>query len=579
MGAVFWVFGWSIGNYVTGPSSGGKAKPNPIPPVDSSGGPYYRGAVAADAKNCSAIGVNILKRKGSAVDAAIATMLCVGVINMHSTGVGGGGFMLVYNKTSNTTEAIDFREKAPVAANESMFVDKVRDAKFGGLAVGVPGEVRGYYKAWEKYGRLRWRDIVQPAIDIAKNGFYIGKPVHDAASELKDEIINNPGLRELLFKTDGKTLKDRDSPITNLKYAATLKTIRDNPHSFYNGTLARNIIRDIQFMEPQGIMGLDDLKNYTAEIRKGLSGRLGPNLVMHTVPPPASGAVMHLLLDILKGYNFTESSRDLKDTNTSTLTYHRITEASKFAFAWRSRLADPAFDGSVEKYVEKMLDQSTADYLRAQIWDNQTHDNVSYYANYFSYEDHGTSHLAVLAPNGDAVSLTSSINLRFGNQHRSTTTGIIYNDQMSDFDNPGSKRHAGLSPSELNFPAPGKRPFSSMTPVIITDNNGNVKMVFGASGGKQIITATSQAIMNKLWFGRSLKQSIEDLRIHTQLIPDDFLYHEANFPRDILDGLRNLGHDLKELKHYAAVQGIVRETRGEIYAWSDSRKSGKPGGF
>ncbi|XP_031558252.1 glutathione hydrolase 1 proenzyme-like [Actinia tenebrosa] len=565
--------GWAICNWITCKKAASNEAKVTLPKIDTSGGPYSRGAVATDAEMCSKVGVKILEKNGSAVDAAIASMLCVGVINMHSTGITGSGFMLVYKRSTRRTELVNFREKAPGNSSRDMFLNKKKESQFGGAAIAVPGEVMGYYEAWSKYGHLKWKDLVQPAIDIAKNGFKIGTPVYEAADELQGQLKEDPGLRELLFDEKGN-LRKNGTLITNLKYAATLEQIRDDPYSLYNGTLAKNIIRDMKDVKPEGLLQMEDLGNYSSQIVKAFSRRFDSGHVLHTAPPPTSGPLMNLILNILKGYNMT--AKDRSNVNASSLAYHRIAEAFKFAFAYRSRLADPDFV-NVSQVVRELLNPATGDFLRKKIWDNTTH-HVSYYADFFTKVDHGTSHLVVLAPNGDAVSLTSSINFRFGCMFRSTSTGIIYNDGMADFDNPGDKNISGIYPSQLNFPAPGKRPLSSMTPVIITDKDGNVELIVGASGGKKILTATALTIIDWLWFDREISAAVEEPRIHTNLVPNNTLEVEKNFPEGVKKGLEARGHELEDLRYYAAVQAIA--TRGmSIYAKSDPRKHGKPGGF
>ncbi|KAJ7387660.1 hypothetical protein OS493_000997 [Desmophyllum pertusum] len=546
----------------------------------SSRGSYKRAAVATDTPQCSQIGKDILDVNGSAVDAAIAAMFCLGVVSMHSSGIGGGGVMLVYNRSLHEAKVIDFRETAPAQAYGNMFKGNVSKSKKGGLSIAVPGEVRGQREAWERYGWLPWGRLVQPAIDLARNGFEITQAVEDALKTKKgieQDIRNDPGLSELLLDKDGKLRKQGDK-IKNEKYAQTLEKVQDDPESFYSGPLASDIVQDIRIIN--GTVTHEDLRKYKSISREPYESKLS-GMKMYLTPPPTSGPVLALILNILKGYNMMSWHRN--DVNSSVLTYHRIVESFKFSYAWRSRLGDPAFNPKIDKVAKEMLKQETGDRIRHKIRDSMTYKDVSYYADSFSDADYGTTHLAVLAPNGDAVSVTTTINMRFGCKYRSMTTGIIYNNEMADFDTPDNNIVDGISPSPFNFPEPGKRPFSSMSPAILIDGDGKVKLVIGASGGKRITTAVSLVLMNKLWFGQSLSDAVDEPRLHTQLVPDQTVFYEKDkkyrLSEEIVEGLRKRGHDVMAANPFAVVQAVFRDPTGKgIYAKSDPRKHGAPAG-
>ncbi|XP_068677719.1 glutathione hydrolase 1 proenzyme-like [Montipora foliosa] len=549
---------------------------------ESAGGPYYKHAVATDTKKCSEIGYDTLNAGGSAVDAAIAAMFCLGVINMHSSGIGGGGVMLVYNRSAREASVIDFRETAPATvSNFTPNASGVEESKFGGLAIAVPGEVRGMYKASQKYGRLPWRKLVEPSIRLARDGFEISAAVDDALKttpNILEYIRKDPGLRELLLDKEGNPYK-QGQIIRNEQYAKTLEILQNDPKSFYNGSLAKNISRDMSHINSK--VSPKDLRQYEAVTRKPLKGEL-LNMTMFLTPPPSSGAVLALILNTLKGYKMTPA--DLDGVNASVLTYHRIIEAFKFGYAWRGQLGDPAFNENINKVAMEMIDQKLGDSLRQRIQDNSTHHNVSYYARFYSHADYGTTHVSVLAENGDAVAVTTSINFRFGCRYRSTDTGIIYNNDMADFDIPGYEVVEPISPSPFNFPDPGKRPFSSMSPTILTDNKGDVQLVIGASGGKRITTAVSLVLMNKLWFGKSLSEAVDQKRLHNHLVPDQDVTIEEKeryrLDEEIVEGLEALGHNVQvgSVTQFAVVQAVYRKGKGGIYAKSDPRKFGAPAG-
>ncbi|XP_020894577.1 glutathione hydrolase 1 proenzyme isoform X2 [Exaiptasia diaphana] len=551
--------------------------PPPLPTAPpNADGPYREAVVAADSGKCSEIGRDIMRvKKGSAVDAAIATLFCIGVMNMHSAGIGGGGFIVVYNRSNNFTETFDFREQAPGVSHQDMFVNGTLNSRVGGAASGVPGEVRGFLTAWKKYGRLPWKELVQPSIDLTKNGLQIGENVYYAMtrSSVKQYIFSDPGLRELLVNETGQ-LKQKGEVIKMPKLARTLERISENPEDFYTGELAKDIVSEIK--EAGGLITLDDMKNYTVKIRKTLVGTLG-DYHWYSMPPPGSGSVLGLILNILKGYNMNSESR--KDTNSSILTYHRITEAFKFAYAYRALLGDPDFV-DLTHVLKNITDPNFGESLRQRIYDNMTFTNYRYYGDFYSAQGGGTSHMSLMAPNGDAVSATTTINLFFGSKFRGPKTGIMWNNEMDDFSIPNKKNAFGVLPSPANYVMPGKRPLSSMAPSIFVDKNGEVRMVSGASGGTRITTATSLSVMNFLWFNRTLSQSVTDPRIHHQLMPM-YIRVDRDYPisQEIIDGLERLGHDVRKISGFAVVQATAKDKDGLLFGKSDPRKGGWAAGY
>eukprot|EP00731_Ephydatia_muelleri_P000924 Em0001g924a len=532
----------------------------------TSGQPYQHAAVAADAATCSQVGVDVLKKGGSAVDAAVASMFCVGVINLHSTGVGGGGFMVYYNATSRKSTFIDYREVAPGAATVNMFTNASSDV--GGLAVGVPGMIKGLEKAWKMFGRLPWADLIQPSIILAKNGFPVTSAIEGAIQARLLYILSGhfTGLQELLAPNN-IPLKQGDI-LKQTLLADTLTSISQyGSDYFYNSIFTSDMVTELQ-QDYGSILTEKDFHNYTAEVRDVLSSQFS-GLQVLGASPPSSGAVVALVLNILEGYNFT--SQDFGG-----LSYHRIVEAFKFAYAQRMKLGDPAFNSTVEQVVQYMLSISAAERMRSLITDNTTH-NVSYYElpELFSpLSPTGTSHLSVLASNGDAVSVTGTINNYFGSLMRSKKSGIIFNDEMDDFGTPSKECSTCQIP---NYIQPGKRPQSSMSPTIMLDKNGKVKMVVGASGGSKIPTSVLQVILDVLRFNKTLSDAIAYPRLYHQLIPD-YVSVENDFPLEYRQALESRGHIVKALGAYAVVQGI-EVIDGLIYATSDPRKGGVPAGY
>ncbi|XP_006819367.1 glutathione hydrolase 1 proenzyme-like [Saccoglossus kowalevskii] len=545
------------------------------PSNSSTGFVFKNAAVAADSGTCSEVGRDILKEGGNAIDAAIATMLCNGVYNTQSHGIGGGHFMVIYIKDKNQVEVIDAREVASGDATQTMYSDNPdpMSSRTGGLAIGVPGEIDGFGLAHLRYGNLPWKDLFQPAIRMAEEGFIVGTALADAIAKSEDAILRQPNLVEIFVKPNGELMKAGDV-MTRPKLAETLRRIAaGGSDTFYLSRLSYDIVADIQ--EAGGIITVEDLLSYRAKTKTPLRIQLG-DFTAYTAPPPSGGAVVSLILNILKGYNFDQS--DLETTETRIRTYHRIVEAFKFAFARRTQLADEDFVDLTD-LISNMTSDKYAEDLRWQIDDSRTQDIGVYGGMFYSPEDAGTSHLSVIDEMGNAVAVTSSINLYFGSKVRGSRTGIIFNNEMDDFSSPSMINFFGIPPSEANFIEPGKRPLSSMSPMIILDSNDDAKMVVGAAGGTRIITTSSLVTMNALWFGDNLKIAVTKERLHHQLLPDEIKY-ETTFEQDVLDGLQDLGNTLTEtMPVYSVVTSILRDS-DLLHAYSDERKAGGyPAGY
>ncbi|KAK1589794.1 gamma-glutamyltransferase 1 [Colletotrichum navitas] len=478
------------------------------------------GAVASESSICSRIGTNILKKGGNAADATVGTVLCVGVVGMYHSGIGGGGFMLV-RSSNGTYEYIDFRETAPAAAFEDMYRNNTRASMYGGMASGVPGELRGLEYLHKKYGKLPWAKVVAPAVKVARHGFRV---TEDLVRYMDSVTPNGKFLTEdpswaVDFAPNGYRVKLNET-ITRKRLADTLEVIaREGADAFYTGSLAKATIAALQ--RSNGIMTLEDLKNYTVAIRE--PARISYRGYKLTACGAPSGGVVALsALNIVSGYEgFGEPAARNQ-------TVHRLDEAMRFAYGQRTKLGDPSFVDGLTSYTKDMLSPEVGAEVRSKISDFRTH-NTSWYNpdGIESLETPGTSHIAVADASGMAISLTTTINLLFGSQLMVPETGVIMNDEMNDFSIPGSSNAFGYIPSPANFVRPGKRPLSSISPVIVEHPDGKLYFVIGSAGGSRITTATIQNIHNVLDRNLTTAEALAEPRFHDQLSPNTAAFEWA----------------------------------------------------
>jgi len=562
-------------------TNGMKQSPKPAPGGDSKFR-YKHAAVASDVTLCSQIGRDILEKSGgNAVDAALATLLCMGLADPQSMGIGGGFFMTIYNRTTGRSVAIDARETAPAKATKDMYYNNPDASTYGGLAIGVPGEIRGYEMA-HQFASLPWGDLFQPAIGMARDGFKVPRSLENALQDLTVERPNWKTELPLFVKTytnpDTGRLYKEGEVLRLPELAQTLSTLaQEGADAFYDGSLTQAILDDMGYNNSGAIITADDLKQYKPTLNSALNVTLTNGYTVHAPGPPSSGAILMFILNILDGFNMT--AKDFVTLEQKTVAHHRIIEAFKFAYAKRTGLADEGFNNTqVPQLVANLTSRSYADMIRAKIWDNQTHGVMYYGPTFYNRTTTSTAHLSVVDQFGNAVSVTSTVNTRFGSKVFGEKTGIVFNNEMDDFATSDKPNDFGIYPSPANMIVPGKRPLSSMCPSVIVDKNGQVVQVVGAAGGSRITTATAYVASRVLWFGESIKAAIDALRLHHQLLPAAVSY-ETGFDKDILEGLKMKGHNLTKVGiGKSIVQGIARQ--GDFfYANSDYRKGGTPDGF
>ncbi|KAM2466706.1 hypothetical protein COP2_008879 [Malus domestica] len=536
------------------------------------------GGVATDDRRCSRIGKDVLREGGNAVDVSIAAALCLGVVSPASSGIGGGAFMLV-RLASGEAHAFDMRETAPLLASENMYAANVTLKGRGALSVAIPGELAGLHEAWKQHGRLPWDRLVRPAERLARLGFKISPYLHRQMVTAESGILANEGLRHI-FSSNGSLLQTGEI-CRNIKLAETLNQIsKFGPVAMYNGSIGSKLIRDVQKLG--GILTMKDLQTYRVRLRKPVSAdTLGLKIL--AMPPPSGGPPLILMLNILSQYGNAFGVPD-------PLWIHREIESLKHVFAVRMNLGDPEFV-NVTKVLADMLSPKFAKELKKTIYDNMTFDPSHYGGRWSQINDHGTSHLSIVDPQGNAVSMTSTVNGYFGAHILSSSTGIVLNNEMDDFSIPGNVS-ASPPPAPPNFIRPGKRPLSSMTPAIVLKDD-QLKAVVGASGGALIIPATAEVLLNHFARGMDPLSSVMAPRVYHQLLPNVVRYENwtsvtgdhFEVPTQIRKSLQKKGHILEPLTSGAICQFIVHkastENEGtpEIVAVSDPRKGGVPAGF
>ncbi|TLS21227.1 uncharacterized protein PpBr36_10509 [Pyricularia pennisetigena] len=496
------------------------------------------GAVASETTECSKIGTDILKAGGNAADAMVATTLCVGTIGMYHSGIGGGGFLLV-RSPKGKYEFVDFRDTAPAAATEDMF--KNTGSTLGGLASAIPGELRGLEYLHKHYGKLPWRSLVAPSIKLARDGFVVNADLVRYMDRLVDKpgdggIFESDPVWAVDFAPKGRRLRLGER-MTRKTYAKTLQRIADEGADvFYRGDMAQATINALR--AKGGIMTLQDLANYKIELRQPASINYRGYKLTSTSAPSGGGVALSML-KILEGYN------DIGNPSAINLSAQRLNEAMRFAYAQRAKLGDPAFVKGMDKYQQEMLSDATAKKIRSKISDKKT-EQVEYYnpEGFESLETPGTAHIAVADANGMAVSLTSTINLVFGSRVIVPETGVLMNNNMDDFSTPGKSNAFGYVPNPVNFIRPGKRPLSSISPIIAeVRQGGRLYFVVGAAGGSRIISSTVQSVLHVLDGGKTPSQALAMPRMHDQLMPPVTMFEWA-YNNATVRYLSNLGHNV-----------------------------------
>ncbi len=526
------------------------------------------GVIAAEHELAANAGIAMLREGGNAVDAAVAAEFVMGVVHPSSCGIGGGGFLLVYDSHRHDPQVFDFREAAPRASRPELYVhDGIIDSHLtvrGALAVGVPGEVKGLIQALDQLGHLSLERVMEPAIRHAAEGVPVDAHLAKMLREHAVEIRQFPELAAVYLKSNGEPYEAGEI-LVQQDLAETLRLISDRgAEGFYGGVVGEKIVAALSTQG--GVLTFDDLRDYAVRTRKPLVTPYRGFTIVGVPPPSSGGGVILEALNLLAG----DDLRSLGPATPTTL--HLVAEAEKLAFADRARFyGDPDF---TKIPMTRLLSAEHARDLRRQI---SAIKPLEVQAEHLAQWTGGTSHLSVLDESGTAVALTSTINTAFGSMVLVPGTGILLNDQMDDFSvAPGQANVYGLVGTEANVLGPGRRPLSSMSPTLVLRDRVPV-LALGASGGPRIISATLQVILDVIDFGMDLQHAVTAPRIHHQWVPDQLLVEPSVNPLAV-SALRRIGHDVQEAADIGAVQAVQRVPGGFV-GIADPRKGGAAVGW
>jgi gamma-glutamyltranspeptidase/glutathione hydrolase len=539
--------------------------------------------VASVHELASRAGVEMMQAGGNAVDAAVATGFVLAVVHPQAGNLGGGGFLLL-RKANGEARFIDFREKAPAAATQNMYLDAqgnvIQDANtIGYKAIGVPGSVAGLVYAEKKYGKFSLDKVIAPAIRLARDGFPLA---WEDAEDLKDEDLAKFPASKHIFQRDGKYYQAGEL-LKQPELARTLERIARNPDDFYHGAMARELAAAVA--KGGGLVTVDDLANYEVKEREAIRGTYRGYDIISAPPPSSGGIALVEILNILEGYDLAKLG------NRSAQAIHLTAEAFRRAFYDRAEfLGDPDF---AKVPVAQLIDKRYAEAWRESIDPSQASsskdlkrpsifnelERVAGLPPVAIREPENTTHYSVVDSEGNAVAVTTTLNDSLGSRVTAEGLGFLLNDEMDDFaSKQGVPNAYGLIQGPANAIGPGKRPLSAMTPTIVL-KDGKLFLVLGSPGGPTIITTVANILMGVVDFRLDVQEAVNAPRFHHQWLPDA-IHVEDRLSPDTMNLLRSKGHKLNVAHFWGDGECIMVDLKtGERLGASDGRNNGKAVGY
>ncbi|MGC2111646.1 MAG: gamma-glutamyltransferase [Candidatus Korobacteraceae bacterium] len=546
-----------------------------------------KGMVATVRPEASKAGVAIMQQGGNAIDAAVAIGFALAVVYPDAGNIGGGGFLL-FRRPEGEVHFLDYREKAPAKAAANMYLDGkgnvVPDMSIIGYkAIGVPGSVAGLAYAQKHWGKLTLKQVMEPAIRLARDGFVLD---YEEAKSFHDSQLAQFPESHRIFQRDGEFYQQGDL-FKQPELAKTLERIAENPDDFYHGQIAREIAASIQ--KGGGLITVDDLAHYEVKERQPIRGSYRGYEIISAPPPSSGGIALAEILNILEGYDLA------KEGDRSAESIHLTAEAFQRAFFDRAEfLGDPDFSKiPVAQLIDKRYGNAWRDTIplrratpSASLRRPAVFSQLDSYASSHPQpssvrEPEHTTHYSVVDPEGNAVSVTTTLNDAFGSRVTAEGLGFLLNNEMDDFTTkPGVPNMYGLIQGPANAVSPDKRPLSAMTPTIVL-KNGKLFLVLGSPGGPTIITTVANVLMGVVDYGLNIQQAVNAPRFHDQWMPDQIEVEAVGISPDTIGILEHMGHKIKMSRGYwgDAECIAVDDKTGELLGASDGRNQGKALGF
>lgn len=524
-----------------------------------------RGMVVSVSAAATEVGVQILRRDGNAVDAAVATAFALAVTHPAAGNIGGGGFMLIAPPGEEPV-VVDYRETAPGAASTDMF--REQRSAFGHRVVGVPGTVRGLALAHQRFGKLPWRDVVQPAVTLAAEGFVLEPWTARSLNDLVRRSADFPELVRVLGKDEGRGTWVAGDRLRQPDLARTLQRIADEgPEAFYSGSIAEQIVAEMK--AGQGLITGEDLKNYRAKWRQAIHGTYRGYDVYGVPPPSSGGTCLVLMLNMLERYDLRALGRFSPET------LHRMAEVMRRAYLDRARhLGDPDFEPIPEHltskdYAAKLVESISSD--RATPSESLAPELLG------DSEGKDTTHFSVIDASGLAVANTYTLEYSYGSRVMVKNAGFLLNNEMGDFNwFPGKTDRQGRIGTKPNLIRPGKRMLSSQCPTIVR-KDGKTVLITGSPGGRTIINTVLCLLVNVIDFDMPLRQAVDAPRMHHQWFPDRIDLEKDGMPEGVVPALEKLGHRVRYHRQGDAHSIAVEVMSGRFIGVADRRIMGSAG--